>query len=375
MPTFNQEELNQIVPGKQALQDKLKVALEEGGGDGGGLEPEVTALTIGTNTLDDASGFPGALGNALKIKSVDENVATQLQIWQDIYSNPVTSIGGIVPFSDLDEELANYGTKQGIGTTNFKFPVGFNGQVYPQCSIDILSDEPDIPCNDPKIRIVHAGNGGFTTVDGSFEGCDIEIGHVVHQHGELPFTHSAIQIDAVIENSVVGDVCNAIWVKAGITRLDDNVTIGQPTDADTRAQLTVYTDGSVFQGSTTTAQAAAVGTLLDLRQGAGSNFLGLSNPDSTNAGLVINNVSQPADAYITYRRTGGSFQGWQFGGFNQTLMRLSNTGLAVVGAVGFNNQTPQGAVSITGSRDGNAALASLLTFLALRGDITDGTSA
>jgi hypothetical protein len=43
--------------------------------------------------------------------------------------------------------------------------------------------------------------------------------------------------------------------------------------------------------------------------------------------------------------------------------------------IGLNGNTPVAKGTITGSRGGNAALASLLTFLASRGDITDSTSA
>ena len=42
--------------------------------------------------------------------------------------------------------------------------------------------------------------------------------------------------------------------------------------------------------------------------------------------------------------------------------------------IGFNGVDPTTKGTITGSRGGNAALASLLTYLALRGDITDSTS-
>jgi len=53
---------------------------------------------------------------------------------------------------------------------------------------------------------------------------------------------------------------------------------------------------------------------------------------------------------------------------------LSST-LKVVGNIGFYNTAPQAKPTITGSRDGNAAVASLLTELETLGLLTDGTGA
>ena len=49
--------------------------------------------------------------------------------------------------------------------------------------------------------------------------------------------------------------------------------------------------------------------------------------------------------------------------------------LTRAGAIGFNNVTPIAKPTISGSRGGNAALASLLTQLAAYGLVTDGSSA
>lgn len=62
---------------------------------------------------------------------------------------------------------------------------------------------------------------------------------------------------------------------------------------------------------------------------------------------------------------------------NNTARASFNTGggLQIITTVGFNNTTPIAKPAVTGSRDGNAALASLLTALANYGLITDSTSA
>lgn len=49
--------------------------------------------------------------------------------------------------------------------------------------------------------------------------------------------------------------------------------------------------------------------------------------------------------------------------------------LRVVGGLGVHGTTPIAKGAVTGSRGGNAALASLLTYLATRGHLTDSTSA
>jgi hypothetical protein len=59
--------------------------------------------------------------------------------------------------------------------------------------------------------------------------------------------------------------------------------------------------------------------------------------------------------------------------FTSTAATLPGT-LAIGGAPGFNGTSPVAKPTITGSRGGNAALASLLTALAATGLLTDGTS-
>ena len=54
---------------------------------------------------------------------------------------------------------------------------------------------------------------------------------------------------------------------------------------------------------------------------------------------------------------------------------VSSTGVRVIGNVGFNNTAPVAKPTVTGSRGGNAALASLLTALASYGLVTDTSTA
>lgn len=58
--------------------------------------------------------------------------------------------------------------------------------------------------------------------------------------------------------------------------------------------------------------------------------------------------------------------------WDESLQRWS---VVDVGPVGFNSVDPVAKPVVSGSRGGNAALASLLTALATYGLITDGTSA
>lgn len=82
-------------------------------------------------------------------------------------------------------------------------------------------------------------------------------------------------------------------------------------------------------------------------------------------------------------RTGGALTGVELGNstdnptytFLGTAQALFNGSVKIVGQCGFNNTAPIAKPSVTGSRAGNAALASLLTALASYGLITDGTSA
>lgn len=63
------------------------------------------------------------------------------------------------------------------------------------------------------------------------------------------------------------------------------------------------------------------------------------------------------------------------GGLKAAGASIFSSSVQIVGNVGFNGSAPVAKGTITGSRGGNAAVASLITYLASRGDITDSTTA
>lgn len=98
------------------------------------------------------------------------------------------------------------------------------------------------------------------------------------------------------------------------------------------------------------------------RQAAG--WLRTNTFTQFDAGLEASviNFSGPSDALLSTSGTAGA------------NVQVSG-GLDVTGAAGFNGAGPQAKPTVTGSRAGNAALASLLSALAAYGLITDSSSA
>src|SRR6185312_6767702 len=144
---------------------------------------------------------------------------------------PETVVGGLVPNSDTNTLLPNYGTWQGQGTTQFKFPVGFNGQSAPLYTIDILSDEPSVHVPDPKINIAWAG--GFDTTAAAIEEPGIQINcHANRVAGTNPLTNSCYWADA--ENGQVNNAWHSVHGNA-IFELEHGSGIGQMQVGDAGA--------------------------------------------------------------------------------------------------------------------------------------------
>ena len=96
----------------------------------------------------------------------------------------------------------------------------------------------------------------------------------------------------------------------------------------------------------------------------GIDFKALTSVGSKTAGLIITNFSDVTDATRTGRMR---FSVPNAGAFIYPFQLQGN-------AIGFYTTAPQTKQTVTGSRGGNAALASLLTALATIGLLTDSSS-
>lgn len=129
----------------------------------------------------------------------------------------------------------------------------------------------------------------------------------------------------------------------------------------------------------TTATYPSTSTAGAIMYAAGTNtWNNLTGFSSTNQ-LLLHDGSAPAwVANLPYARMPTGNGSWDVGSGNTlTITRRAefSDGIKVTGAYGFSGVTPANAPTVTGSRGGNAALADLLTKLAARGLIVDGTSA
>ena len=90
-------------------------------------------------------------------------------------------------------------------------------------------------------------------------------------------------------------------------------------------------------------------------------------PEATTTNLqfrCINDADSAANNFLTVTRSG----------YVPTSITLDATTISLNGEVGFNGTAPISKPTVTGSKGGNAALASLITALASYGLITDSTT-
>lgn len=125
----------------------------------------------------------------------------------------------------------------------------------------------------------------------------------------------------------------------------------------------LYTGGTYFNGTNRTGT-----TMLQPGYSQGVNQIQLIDAlaGSTAVAVVRSETDTNVSAALRGKGTGGGVL-QDGGGANK--VQTNTTG------IGFNAATPVAKGTITGSRGANAALASLLTYLASRGDITDSTTA
>lgn len=300
----------------------------------------VDLLVVGTNELKDGDGVGGV--NALRIRSRIEGGGTQLMIDQDNYSNPVSALGGLIPGSDTDPTRSNYGTKQGEGLSYNKFPVGFNGQTHPLHSIDVLSDENGVTADDSKVYVRWASIAGFDTsirpiMDTA--GVDSHM-NARHRGGSNPLHAIGGLFEATIEETFPGDRAYALQTRKGEVWMQGPVEIGvapgNPRGQEAqRVPVVINSDSVKIQGSPTTAVPGITGTQMEVRTGGPRNYVSFGNPDCSIAGFVYNNESNSGDAWVTYRRCGGSFNGLEFGAQNDTRIRVSSEGMKVFSSIGI----------------------------------------
>jgi hypothetical protein len=81
------------------------------------------------------------------------------------------------------------------------------------------------------------------------------------------------------------------------------------------------------------------------------------------------------DRFEYYDKNGRNYLAYVFGSTIAASLTDLSTSLRVRGNIGFYDTAPIAKPAVTGSRGGNAALASLLTQLAALGLVTDSTSA
>lgn len=143
---------------------------------------------------------------------------------------------------------------------------------------------------------------------------------------------------------------------------DGSVTItGNLTEAGNlvvRDSNTAATKGYRFRTS---------GSSLDTECG-GADWFWSTFPNADFSGTQNNYLRMEAGAAVLHVTAETQFNASAFGGRVHTLNGVANT-------VGFHGATPVAKQTVTGSRGGNAALASLLTALATLGLIVDGSSA
>lgn len=242
------------------------------------------------------------------------NGVNQITFFQDSMiggHDSTTSIGGLVPFSNTDTGLPNFGTFQGQGLTQFKYPVGFNGQSAPLYTIDVLSDEHMMTAEDIKIRIGWAG--GYDTTAGPITSRNIlSAANAQKNAGSNPLTNVAIYGDATN-----GDDNIALWTERGRVRVDGNATLGIDPALNT---LAVNGMTTMTGTSTTTAKPSVSGTVLEVASGGSHNYVNFRSPDATDAGIVFNNTINDGDGYVTYRRS----VGMEFGVSNATAFTINS---------------------------------------------------
>lgn len=103
-------------------------------------------------------------------------------------------------------------------------------------------------------------------------------------------------------------------------------------------------------------------------EGAGADWFWSMFPNADFTGTQRNYFRMEAGTALLHVLAETQFNASAFGARVHTLNGPANT-------VGFHGAAPVGQATVTGSRGGNAALASLLTALAARGDIIDNTTA
>lgn len=126
---------------------------------------------------------------------------------------------------------------------------------------------------------------------------------------------------------------------------------------------------------------AVVATTLTAQATAGTTTLSVASASGMSAGvLLVTNAGSSTQQIL--RVTGAVAIGKDSGGTaaststqDEFVLGTTNHKVRIRGTVGFYDTAPAAKPTVTGSRGGNAALASLLTALAGLGLITDSTSA
>lgn len=157
---------------------------------------------------------------------------------------------------------------------------------------------------------------------------------------------------------------------AGVATFTSDVYIGTSAKGETMFTVTpadgAGTRSFTIRGTGGSASVnPAAGTLLTF-ENAGSNVLVALNSTTNRKGFVFGNTSSNQDGFLDYDSIS---RGMRIGTGGSARFQVDSTG------VGFNGSAILAKPTITGSRGGNAALASLLTALASMGLIVDGTSA
>lgn len=129
--------------------------------------------------------------------------------------------------------------------------------------------------------------------------------------------------------------------------------------------------GGIAAGATVTTRRGLWVQNLPVQTGTLTNEIGIEIDNLSMGGLVVGIRSALTAANGDFINSVGANAPARFGGEVEIDGALNHDG----SAVGFYGSTPVVQPTVVGSRGGNAALASLLTFLASQGLIVDGSSA
>jgi hypothetical protein len=328
----------------------------------------------------DTYWFPsGTLAASIPARVFEHAVNTLATLWADAagtipLANPATtSAAGVLTFWAEEGEYWVH-----IDTEAFEIAVGAAAQPVTQADLTTalaskisgagavtdnavarFDDVTGLVLTDSTVTIA---DDGSVVIAGS-----VDLNGHVHVHDILVGIGTATT-DPVISVRVDTDTARRIILRAGGTIEFGGGVVAPDTNLYRPVADTLATDGDfVIQGTGKAYRFRRGGGALDTESGGADWFIS-TFPGGDFTGVQNNYLRLESGTPLLHVTAETQFNASAFGARVHTLDGVTDT-------VGFHGSGPVGQATITGSRGGNAALASLLTALAARGDIIDNTVA